>query len=159
MSLRLQAIATLRTPFRDRAGMPIQPSGAAGIRGTVEVLPEFAPGLQDIEGFSHIILIYYLHRQQKSQLSVVPFLDTQPRGIFATRSPARPNPIGLSVVRLLGREDRLLHVENVDMLDETPVLDIKPYVPEFDVHPGERIGWIAAARGESRSRRSDNRFE
>jgi tRNA-Thr(GGU) m(6)t(6)A37 methyltransferase TsaA len=138
--------------------MPIQPAGAEGVCGTVEVLPEFAEGLSDLGGFSHIILLYSFHRITESKLRVTPFMDSVPRGIFATRAPKRPNPIGLSVVRLLRVEDKTLHVENVDMLDGTPLLDIKPYIPEFDEHPADRTGWLAKARGKVRDKRSDGRF-
>lgn len=97
--------------------MPIQPTGASGIQGTVEVFPEFAASLKDLEGFSHVILLYHFHRVQEWQLVVTPFMDFQPRGVFATRAPKRPNPIGLSVVRLLWVEGNILHVENVDIVD------------------------------------------
>ena len=138
--------------------MPIQPSGASGIRGTIEVDSDYVAGLKDLEGFSHIILLYYFHQVRESKLLVVPFMDTQPRGIFATRAPKRPNPIGLSVVKLLSIEGNLLHVENIDILDGTPLLDIKPYVPEFDEHPAERVGWLEQARGMVVNKRSDARF-
>lgn len=138
--------------------MPIQPSGATGIRGFIEILPEFVDGLKDLDGFSHIILLYHFHRIRKSKLIVTPFMDAQPRGVFSTRAPTRPNPIGLSVVRLLGGDQNILHIENVDIVDGTPLLDIKPYVPEFDQHLAGRIGWLEQARGEVRSRKSDTRF-
>jgi tRNA-Thr(GGU) m(6)t(6)A37 methyltransferase TsaA len=158
MDITFRAIATVHSPFSDPVGMPIQPVGAAGVKGTVEVEMEFAEGLQDIEGFSHLVLIYYLHRIQQSKLTVVPFLDTVPHGIFATRSPARPNPIGLSIVKLTGRQDHILHIENVDILDGTPVLDIKPYVPEFDQQQATQVGWFEQARGKVGDRRADQRF-
>ena len=138
--------------------MPIQPTGASGIQAIVEVFPEFAEGLRDLEGFSHIILLYHFHRVQESRLTVTPFLDSQPRGVFATRAPKRPNPIGLSIVKLLGVEQSILHVENVDILDGTPLLDIKPYVPEFDQHPADRVGWLEQAKGSVQRTRSDDRF-
>jgi len=136
----------------------IQPKGAAGIQGTVEVFPEFAAGLKDLDGFSHVILIYHFHQVQEAKLVVTPFLDSQPRGVFATRAPKRPNPIGLSVVKLLGIEGNLLRVENVDILDGTPLLDIKPYVPEFDQYSAERVGWLAREKEKVRHKRSDSRF-
>ena len=117
--------------------MPIQPTGAKGIQGTVEILPEFQAGLNDLEGFSHIILLYHLHRSEGFKLTVTPFLDDQPRGLFATRAPKRPNSIGLSVVKLVRQEENILHIENVDILDGTPLLDIKPYIPVFE--PDEEI--------------------
>jgi len=138
--------------------MPIQPTGAAGILGTVEVFTEFTAGLKDLDGFSHIILLYHFHRVQEVKLVVTPFMDSQPHGVFATRAPKRPNPIGLSIVRLLGIEQNILHIENVDILDGTPLLDIKPYVPEFDHHPADRVGWLEQAKGQVRRQKSDSRF-
>jgi tRNA-Thr(GGU) m(6)t(6)A37 methyltransferase TsaA len=158
MEINYRPIGLVHTPFKDIEGMPIQPSGAAQIQGSVEIFPEFADGLQDIEGFSHLILLYHFHRAEAPKLLVTPFLDSRPHGIFATRAPTRPNPIGLSIVRLLQREGNILQIENVDLLDGTPVLDIKPYVPEFDQHPADRIGWLEQARGQVRAKRSDDRF-
>jgi tRNA-Thr(GGU) m(6)t(6)A37 methyltransferase TsaA len=158
MSLKLQPIGVIHTPFTKIQGMPIQPIGASGIRGTVEVFPEYAAGLKDVSGFSHIILLYHFHRMKNAQLVVTPFMDVVPRGVFATRAPKRPNPIGLSVVKLLGVECNILHIANADMLDGTPLLDIKPYVPEFDQHPADRIGWLNRAKGKARFKRSDKRF-
>lgn len=119
-SITYRPIGILHTPFRESAGMPIQPAGAAGIGGTAEIYPEFAPGLQDLEGFSHLIVLYHFHRVPAPRLVVTPFLDTEPHGVFATRAPVRPNPMGLSVVRLLRRAGCTLYLENVDMLDGTP---------------------------------------
>jgi tRNA-Thr(GGU) m(6)t(6)A37 methyltransferase TsaA len=136
--------------------MPIQPSRAKGTRGTVEVLPEYAEGLADLEGFSHIILIYHFHRSTGHRLKVVPFLDTEERGVFATRAPSRPNAIGLSLVRLVSVEKNRLSVEGVDILDGTPLLDIKPYVPDFDEKTDVRLGWLEAA--QKRTVVSDDRF-
>lgn len=133
-------IGVIRTPFAEGDDIPIQPVFSQAI-GQVEVYPEYAEGLQDIEGFSHIILLYALHRSSGYALRVKPFLDHHLRGIFATRHPRRPNPIGLSVVRLLSRNDSTLAVEGIDVLDGTPLLDIKPYVPEFDLKSGARAGW------------------
>lgn len=149
-------IGILHTPFRDLAGMPIQPTGEASAPGTAQIFPSFADGLKDLEGFSHIILLYHLHQVQRTDLRVVPFLDSEAHGVFATRSPTRPNPIGLSVVRLLGRNGSVLNVKGVDMLDGTPLLDIKPYVPEFDAHPGSRAGWFETCGADRRV--ADGRF-
>jgi tRNA-Thr(GGU) m(6)t(6)A37 methyltransferase TsaA len=156
--MEYRPIGVVHSPFHGVRGVPIQPSGAHGIGGTVEVLPELADGLQDLDGFSHIILIYHFHRAGRAHLLVTPFLDERPHGVFATRAPVRPNPIGISVVRLLSVEGNILHIENVDVLDGTPLLDIKPYVPEFDQYPAERIGWLAQAQGQVRRKRSDERF-
>jgi tRNA-Thr(GGU) m(6)t(6)A37 methyltransferase TsaA len=158
MRVSYQSIGTIHSPFKEIEGMPVQPSGASGIQGFIEILPEFVEGLKDLDGFSHIILLYHFHRIRKSKLIVTPFMDSQPRGVFSTRAPTRPNPIGLSVVRLLGGDQNILHIENVDIVDGTPLLDIKPYVPEFDQHPADRVGWLEQARGKVRNRRSDARF-
>ena len=158
MEINYRPIGLVHTPFKQIEGMPIQPSGAAQIQGSVEIFPEFADGLQDIEDFSHLILLYHFHRTQAPKLLVTPLLDSRSHGIFATRAPTRPNPIGLSIVRLLERAGNILQIENVDLLDGTPVLDIKPYVPEFDQNPADRIGWLEQARGQVRAKRSDDRF-
>ena len=151
-------IGTIHTPWTGTAGMPIQPSGAGGVPGTVEIFPAFAEGLRDIEGFSRIILIYSFHRSLSYDLITKPFLDTVPRGVFATRSPKRPNAIGLSCVRLVGKDKNILNIEDVDMLDGTPLLDIKPYVPAFDAYPDAACGWLENVAGNARSVRSDERF-
>jgi tRNA-Thr(GGU) m(6)t(6)A37 methyltransferase TsaA len=158
MAVSYQPIGVVYSPFEGIENVPIQPTAAEGIRGTVEVFAEFVAGLKDLEGFSHIILLYHFHRTTQTKLTVVPFLDSEPRGVFATRAPSRPNPIGLSIVRLQRMEGNLLHIENVDILDGTPLLDIKPYVPAFDHHEAVRTGWLTAARGEVKRKRSDDRF-
>lgn len=151
-------VAHMRTPFTNVRGMPIQPVGAQGVAGSIDVLPEFAGGLADIEGFSHLLVIYHLHECQGFTLRVKPFLDNDEHGVFATRSPRRPNPIGISVLRLTGVSGNRLHVENVDMLDGTPVLDIKPYVPTFDVWDADRTGWFATVADNAVQCRADDRF-
>lgn len=138
--------------------MPIQPAGAAGVKGMVEVFAEFRPGLDDLDGFSHVILLYYFHRARDFKLHVVPFMDTEPRGLFATRAPNRPNPIGLSVVELNKIEDGVLHVQNVDVLDGTPLLDVKPYAPAFDAVADVRTGWLARAQARVAGQKADGRF-
>jgi tRNA-Thr(GGU) m(6)t(6)A37 methyltransferase TsaA len=140
MAFVMQPIGVIRTPFAEGDEIPIQPAFSQAT-GQVEVYPEYAEGLQDIEGFSHIILLYALHRSSGYALRVKPFLDHQLRGVFATRHPRRPNPIGLSVVRLLGCRGATLDVEGIDVLDGTPLLDIKPYVPDFDLKAEARAGW------------------
>ena len=158
MRIVYQPIGVVHSPFRDVEGVPIQPTAATGIRGSVEVLPELVEGLQDLDSFSHIVLLYHFHLVRESRLTVTPFLDSRPRGVFATRAPTRPNPIGLSIVRLLNVEGNILHVENVDIVDGTPLLDIKPYVPEFDHHAAERTGWLEQARGQVQAQKADGRF-
>jgi tRNA-Thr(GGU) m(6)t(6)A37 methyltransferase TsaA len=156
--MELKPIGIIHTPYKQPDGMPIQPAGAVGVKGVVEVFEEFRAGLKDVDGFSHIILIYEFHRSQGFKLEVVPFMDTHPRGLFATRAPKRPNPIGLSTVQLDRIENGRLYVQNVDILDGTPLLDIKPYVPEFDSHAEIRTGWLQQARKTVDKHKSDNRF-
>lgn len=156
-------IGIIRTPFETLENMPIQPTGAAGVEGEVRVFPEFAEGLADLDGFSHVILIYQFHKAGPVKLRVTPFLDNTERGLFATRAPSRPNPVGLSVVRLTGVEGRTLFVRDVDVLDKTPLLDVKPYVPRFD-SPGfdtpenVRCGWLEKSADKADKARSDGRF-
>lgn len=159
MKIEYRPIGVIHSPFKNREGMPIQPAGADGVQGTVEVFQEFKEGLQDLEGFSHIILLYHFHQSTDASLRATPFMDSQPRGVFSTRAPKRPNPIGISVVKLIKIDGSSLHVENVDIIDETPLLDIKPYVPEFDHYPADRVGWLEQTRGGVREKRSDNRFK
>jgi tRNA (adenine37-N6)-methyltransferase len=141
-SLILKPIGIIYSPFRQAAETPIQSSMAKGVEGTVELLPEFAPGLRDLEGFDRILLIYWFDRSTATRLVVTPFLDTIEHGVFATRSPCRPNPLGISCVRLVGVEGCRLRIDELDILDQTPLLDIKPYVPAFDCFHVERIGWL-----------------
>jgi len=158
MAVKYKPIGIIHSPFSALDGMPIQPPGATGIRATVEVFPEYRDGLKDLEGFSHIILLYHFHRSRGFKLQVVPFLDSELRGVFATRAPKRPNRIGLSVVKLVEIDRGILHIENVDMVDGTPLLDIKPYVPEFDEQASVRTGWLEQARKTVSQRKSDKRF-
>ncbi|MBN2841153.1 MAG: tRNA (N6-threonylcarbamoyladenosine(37)-N6)-methyltransferase TrmO [Coriobacteriia bacterium] len=151
-------IGTIHSPYSDLAGMPIQPTGAADVAGTVEVLAEYAAGLQDLEAFSHIILLYEFHQSRGFDLTVVPFLDSTSRGVFATRAPRRPNPLGLSVVRLERVEGNVLHILGVDVLDGTPLLDIKPYVPAFEPQGEFRAGWLEQNGERVSEHRSDDRF-
>ncbi len=159
MPVTLEPIGIIHTPFKTKEGMPIQSIGAKGIKGQIELNEEFVPGLADLDGFSHIILIYYFHKSTGFELLTIPFLDDTPRGVFATRAPKRHNPIGLSVVRILKIEKNIIYVENVDMLDETPLLDIKPYIPDFDIHKTEKIGWIENKTESLNKNKSDRRFE
>ena len=153
-----QPIGIIHSPFKNIKGMPIQSAGAKGDKGTIELHPEYAAGLKDLEGFSHIILLYHFHLSKGYSLRVKPFLDKAMHGVFATRAPRRPNPIGLSVVKLLGIEGRTLHIEEVDIVDGTPLLDIKPYVPEFDVKRAKRIGWLSKTVGRVYVTKADERF-
>ena len=159
MKIEFTPIGVIYSPFTEIKGMPIQPSGATGVKGTVEVFEDFRPGLKDLDGFSHIILLYHFHSSHGFNLNVVPFLDSDPRGLFATRAPKRPNPIGLSVVQLDKIEEGVLYIQSVDILDGTPLLDIKPYVPEFDAQAEVRTGWLEKAWKAVSSRKSDDRFK
>jgi tRNA-Thr(GGU) m(6)t(6)A37 methyltransferase TsaA len=151
-------IGTVHSPHVQLSGMPIQPTAAAGVKGTVVLDPEYQDGLQDLEGFSHVILVYYFHQARSPEMLVEPFLDDVKRGVFATRAPSRPNGIGISVLKLLGIKENLLELENLDILDGTPVLDIKPYVPDFDAQEQVRIGWLEHKRGTITGKLSDDRF-
>ena len=155
----MNPIGVIRTPFKTLEGMPIQPVGAAETEGSVVVDPSYADGLADIEGFSHLILIYAFHQSKGFDLSVKPFLDDRMRGLFSTRAPCRPNPLGLSVVKLLRRQENILHVVNIDVVDGTPLLDIKPCVPAFDSPEVTAIGWLEGKAKQSRDMRSDTRFK
>ncbi|MCP4123854.1 MAG: tRNA (N6-threonylcarbamoyladenosine(37)-N6)-methyltransferase TrmO [Bacteroidetes bacterium] len=159
MKIDYNPIGIIHSPFTELSGMPIQPAGAAGVEGTVDVFPEFQDGLKDLEGFSHIVLLYHFHRSDGFKLHVVPFLDSSSRGVFATRAPRRPNGIGLSVVKLQKIKDNILYIENVDILDGTPLLDIKPYVPEFDKQTKVKVGWLEEASKEVLKKKSDQRFK
>jgi len=147
MEFVMRPIGIIHSPFQEKEQTPIQPSRSQA-QGRVEVYPEFAAGLEDIEGFSHIILLYAFHQSSGFTLRVKPFLDDRLHGLFATRYPKRPNPIGISVVRLAARQGNILQIEGVDVLDGTPLLDIKPYVSEFDLRTATRSGWLEG-RGES----------
>lgn len=158
----IESIGKIYSPFKEPRGMPIQPSYEKKYKGKIVIYPEFANGLMDIEGFSHIIVLFYFHMSKHTKLVVVPFLDTVIRGVYATRAPIRPNRIGLSIVELISRDNNVLHVQGVDMVDGTPVLDIKPYVGGFDIpnmSSGKvRIGWLKNFMDESGKRISDNRM-
>lgn len=155
-SVEMRPIGVIRTAHEAAEGTPIQPSYAGEQRGEVHVDPAYADALEDIEGFDRVWLVYVFHRARPFEPLVVPYRDTQRHGLFATRAPSRPNPIGLSVVRLLGRRGAVLDVAGADMLDGTPLLDIKPYVPAFDVHTPSRAGWLDEGRTDRRA--ADGRF-
>lgn len=156
--IQLEPIGAIHSPFTEPAGTPVQAVAADGAPGRIELFPEYAEGLKDLEGFSHIILLYHFHRARPPQLVVTPFLDDERHGVFATRAPARPNGIGLSVVRLVRIEGTSLEVRDVDILDGTPLLDIKPYVPAFDVRDAERPGWLADTLDRLPGATDDGRF-
>lgn len=156
--MQLKPIGVIHSPFTEPAGTPIQPTVARGAEGTVEVFAEFAEGLKDLEGFERIWLIYWFDRAAPARLRVVPFLDPTERGIFATRAPCRPNPIGMSAVRLLKVEGHRLRIAEVDIIEGTPLLDIKPYAPVLDHFPVSRSGWLEKPWAEGRIPPADDRF-
>jgi len=154
--LKIKPIGVIHSPFTEAKGTPIQPSFADGAEGWIEIFPDFAEGLSDLEGFERIWLLFWLHKASKMKLKVKPYMDSIKRGLFATRAPCRPNPIGISAVRLLRISGNKLYIADIDILDNTPLLDIKPYVPKFDHFEVHQIGWIEKAQSERDL--ADNRF-
>ena len=152
-------IGIVHSPFRIPEGTPIQPTAAKDIQARIEIFPEYSNGLTDLEGFSHIIVFFHMHLAKCKSMLVTPFLDTELHGVFATRSPGRPNPIGMSVVRLEKIENNLLFVKDIDILDGSPVLDIKPYIPEFDIHEVSKSGWIENNLHKIGRQKDDGRFQ
>ena len=156
--IEYQPIGVIHTPYKIPEGTPIQPPVSGGAAARVEVFGEYAAGLTDLEGFSNIYLIYHFHLARKFSLKVRPYLDGESHGLFATRAPARPNAIGLSVVELIGMEKNILHVKNIDVIDGTPLLDIKPYVPAFDIRQAHKIGWLEKKIKNLEKTEDDGRF-
>lgn len=156
--IKYKPIGVIHSSFKEPEGTPIQPAAAKSIDGTVEVFTEYAEGLKDIGGFSHIILIYHFHLSKGSSLKLKPYLDNEVRGVFATRAPSRPNSIGISIVRLVGVEENILHIQDVDIIEGTPLLDIKPYVPEFDIRETEKRGWLEKNIHKLSTSKDDGRF-
>ncbi len=151
-------IGIIHTPFNAPTGIPIQSSGGKGISGTIEIEPEYIPCLKDLDGFSHIILIYHLHLSKGYNSEVKPFMDKTLRGVFATRAPKRPNPIGISVVKLRKVRGGILYIKDLDIIDGTPLLDIKPYVPTVDAFKTEQIGWLTNKVDKMKKKQADKRF-
>jgi len=151
-------IGVIHSPFKEPKGTPVQATAAQDVEGIIEVYPEYAEGLKDIEGFSHLILLYHLHLVKESDLVVKPFLGDELHGVFATRSPGRPNSIGFSVVRLIKVEENKLFVRDIDIVDRTPLLDIKPYVAKFDVRQDVKAGWFEQNMHKFFTTRDDGRF-
>jgi len=154
-------IGIVHSPYKEPKGVPIQPAGAKGSRGVIEIYPEYAPGLKDLEGFSHIYVLFHFHkgRLPPESLKLVPYLDDKERGLFATRAPSRPNPIGLSLLKLVEVRGRELHVEDLDMIDDTPVLDIKPFAARFDNRENSKAGWLEGVIHKLDETRDDGRFK
>lgn len=159
MQFTFTPIGIIHTPFEDIEGMPIQPSGARDVQGQIIIGEQYADGLDDLDGFSHLILLYVFHKSEGFDLKVKPFMDTEYRGVFACRAPRRPNPIGLSVVRLVQRQNNILHIEGIDVLTGTPLLDIKPYIPSFDFVQTQSIGWLEGKDYQAEIMKSDRRFK
>jgi tRNA-Thr(GGU) m(6)t(6)A37 methyltransferase TsaA len=157
-SLAYRPVGVIHSPLKEAFGAPIQSVAARDVEGVVELFPQYAEGLRDIDGFSHLILIYHFHLSDNSSLIVRPYLDDETHGVFATRAPARPNPIGISVVRLTRVHGTRLHITGVDMLDGTPVLDIKPYIPQFDAIETKKIGWLKDRVRMVEETKDDGRF-
>ncbi len=157
--MQLIPIGIIHSPFRQAQGTPVQPFSARDIRGSVEVFAPFLPGLKDLEGFERVWLLFWCDRASAAELLVTPYRDRVKRGLFATRAPARPNPIGISVVRLLEIRKNTLQVAELDILDGTPLLDIKPYVPQYDSYPTARCGWLDADNIDKGTLTADSRFE
>ncbi len=151
-------IGIIHSPFKEPQGTPIQPPAGRDVEGTVEVFPEYVEGLKDLDGFSHIILIYHFHLSKRVSLTATPFMDDQAHGIFAIRACARPNPIGISQVRLVKVDGNILHIRDMDIVDGTPLLDIKPYVPRFDAREADRTGWLEERVERLPKARDDGRF-
>ncbi len=157
-AIRYKPIGIIHSPFKEPKGMPIQPVGAKNISGWIDMEEEFREGLEDLDGFSHIYLIFHLNLSKSYSLKVKPFLDNTLRGVFATRAPRRPNSIGLSVVRLDRIEGTRVYISNIDIVDGTPLLDIKPYVPDFDDRKDVRIGWLENKSKRAAKKRLDESF-
>jgi tRNA-Thr(GGU) m(6)t(6)A37 methyltransferase TsaA len=151
-------IGIIHSPFKTPDGTPIQPAAAKNIEGTIEIYSEYQVGLQDLDGFSHIIVLFHCHLIKDYNLKVTPYLDNHEHGVFATRAPVRPNPIGMSIVNLIKIEKEILFIKGVDIIDGTPLLDIKPYVPEFDRREMVKIGWLENKIKKLPGTKDDNRF-
>ena len=161
MNITLKQIATIKSPYTQLKNMPVQPCGAKESYATIEFKEEYVAGLSDLDGFSHIYLIYYFHKIEEPKLHVVPFNDKSKteRGVFSTRTPMHPNSIGLSLVELVSVEDNIVTIKGVDIVDGTPLLDIKPYIENFDKVFGKvKNGWMLSSSDEVSDMRSDDRF-
>jgi len=158
--IEFTSMGTIYSPFTNLEGMPVQPVGAEGVKGEIHLNKDLTEGLKDIEEFSHLTLIYHLHKVNSYSLEVKPFLDNKTHGIFATRSPKRPNPIGISVVKLDYIKENIIYISNVDILSGTPVIDIKPYVPQLyeSTINDLKIGWFETKHEKAKNKKSDDRF-
>jgi tRNA (adenine37-N6)-methyltransferase len=157
-AITYRPIGVVHSPFKEPKNVPIQAAASKGTKGTIEVNPEYVEGLTDLEGFSHIILLYHFSLGKGYSLMIKPFLDDKLHGLFATRSPCRPNPIGISIVRLTKIEGNTLHIQDLDIVDGTPLLDIKPYVPKSDYRRTTKIGWFDTKIDKLKITKDDGRF-
>jgi len=157
-TIPMETIGLIHSPFTKLENMPVQSLGPQSAEGKVVVDERFVEGLRDLDGFSHIYLVYRFHKATRTELQVVPYMDTEKRGVFATRSPLRPAHIGISIVELLSMSGNVLEVRGLDVLDGTPLIDIKPYMPQFDCWQNATSGWMKASRPDVERRRSDDRF-
>jgi tRNA (adenine37-N6)-methyltransferase len=155
----IKFIGIIHSPFTELQNMPIQPAGAPDTEGEVEVYGDYAEGLRDLDKFSHIYLIYYFHKAPRTELQVVPFMDTEKRGVFSTRSPLRPSHIGMSIVNLISVDGNRLKIRGIDILDGTPLIDIKPFIPQFDCIQDAKSGWMRHSVDEIKMKRADERFK
>lgn len=159
LNITYQPIGIVHSPFKKPEGTPIQPLAAADVFATIEIFPQYSEGLKDLDGFSHIYVLFHMHLAKNKSLIVTPFLDTEQHGVFATRAPGRPNRIGISVVCLDKIEGNTLHVKNIDMLDGSPVLDIKPYISQFDFFETFKNGWFEKVNHKIEEQKDDGRFK
>jgi tRNA (adenine37-N6)-methyltransferase len=156
--LTYNIVGIVHSQFKEPKNVPIQAAASKGTVGTIEVYPQYVEGLRDLEGFSHIMLLYHFHLAKACSLMVKPFLDDQTHGVFATRSPSRPNPIGISIVQLNSVEGNILHIQDLDIIEGTPVIDIKPYIPTFDCRKTDKIGWFKTKIDKLATTKDDGRF-
>lgn len=157
--IEFKVIGRVFSRFTEQKGTPIQGRMAPEETAEIEIFAEYAAGIKDLEGFSHIYVFFKFDRTLENKLLVKPYLDTNERGVFATRSPLRPNPLGMTIVRLDRVEGNRLFVSGVDILNNSPVIDLKPYIPDFDYHQPEKIGWYADNKARAEKVLADDRFE
>ena len=156
--IKYNPIGIIHSPFSEAKGTPIQFSASKDIEGTIEIFPDFVEALNDLGDFSHIILIYHFHMAQKATLKVIPFMDDHEHGVFATRAPSRPNPIGFSIVKLNKINGNVLYVSGLDIIEGTPLLDIKPHIPGFDHIEVTKTGWLEKNVSKLPKTKDDGRF-
>jgi tRNA-Thr(GGU) m(6)t(6)A37 methyltransferase TsaA len=159
MEMKFKAIGIIHSPYKTVENMPVQTSASKNVEAEIEIFDQYKEGLSDLDGFSHIYVIFFLNMVREPKLKVIPFLDTVERGIFATRSPARPNPVGLSLAELVSVKGNRIIIRGVDMLDGSPVIDIKPYVPDFEICDNVKKGWFEGKTHKAEGILSDERFK